>query len=92
MTDTGKFSSAVLYRVPIVDFGNEESYALINPNQVTAMEPDTNDIGEDNPRTITGTRLVVNGEVYFVPMKPELLATALNMDVLEVEAATTTNA
>jgi hypothetical protein len=75
-----------LYRLPIVDYGNQESYALVNPKQITAMEPDTQDIGEEtiNSRTITGTRLVVNGEVYFVPMKPEFLAAALDMEVMEV--------
>jgi hypothetical protein len=82
------FSNAALYRLPIVDFGGKESYVLVNPNQVTAMEPDTQDIGEEVPfaKTVTGTRLVVSGEVYFVPMKPETLASALQLDVIEIEA------
>lgn len=75
-----------LYRLPIVDYGSQSSYVLVNSKQITAMEPDTQDIGQEtiNSKTITGTRLVVNGEVYFVPMKPELLAAALDMDVVEV--------
>jgi hypothetical protein len=79
-----------LFTLPIVDFGGKESYAIINPKQVTVLEPDSETIGEEtlSAKTITGTRIVVHGEVYFVPMKPELLARAIGYEVIEVATAT----
>lgn len=70
-----------------MDFSDQESYVLVNPKQVAALEQSNVSVNEEtssSAKLTTGTRLVVHGEVYFVPMMPEKLATALGMEVIDV--------
>jgi len=64
-------------------YSGEAGYAFINPSQVSALEPDEIDIGEEtmNSKTMTGTRVVTSQEIYFVPLTVAEVADKLDIEL-----------
>lgn len=61
----------VVHRVPTLQpYSGEKGFAFVNPELVSALEPEEITIGEEAPftKTIKGTRVVTQNEIYFVPL------------------------
>jgi hypothetical protein len=74
-----------LIKVPIHEYYTDgEAYALINPSLVSSMVPEEIEVGEEttSSKTIKGTRVCTDGEVYFVPLPPAETARLLQLDVV----------
>jgi hypothetical protein len=92
-TENGvKFVTTALYRVPTLQpYSGEKGFAFVNPNLVSALEPEEIDIGEEtmNSKTIKGTRVVTQNEIYFVPLTVTDVADRLDITLLGQEQEAT---
>ena len=59
-----------LVKIPTLQpYSGEKGFAFVNPKLISALEPETIDIGgERSSETISGTLVVTVNEIYFVPL------------------------
>jgi hypothetical protein len=80
--------TTVLHQLPTLQpYSGERSFAFVNPTLVSALEPETINVGEEtlSSKAINGTRVVTQNEIYFVPLTLTDVADKLQIELIGLE-------